>query len=247
MLVGILAGIATGSLLGLLGAGGSIIAIPILVYLLGIETKPAIGLSLTIVGLASLFAAWSHFRNHTVIISAALIFGATGALGSFAGSKLAQLIPDALQLSLFAIVMALVALLMFKHKQILKPDSDENKLPLLMVLAAGLGAGGLTGLLGVGGGFIIVPALTILLKMPMKNAIGTSLLVIGINSIVGAITYASRLSLNFSVIPFALSTLVAAPVAGHFAHSIPQEKLKLSFAVSLLILSVWMLTKHIVH
>ncbi|MBL0188099.1 MAG: sulfite exporter TauE/SafE family protein [Candidatus Obscuribacter sp.] len=117
----------------------------------------------------------------------------------------------------------------------------------MMVLASGLGAGALTGLLGVGGGFIIVPAFTILLKMPIKKAIGTSLLVIGINSMVGAISYASRLSLNFSIVPFAVGTLAAAPIAGHFAHYIPQEKLKIGFAVSLLILSAWMLTKQIFH
>lgn len=247
MLGGALSGIATGTLLGLLGGGGSIIAVPILVYFLGMETKAAIGTSLIIVGLASFLAAWSHYRKHAVIVSTALIFGATGALGSFAGSKFAQLIPDAVQLSLFAIVMALVALLMLKHKQPIELASDEKELPLLMVLASGLGAGALTGLLGVGGGFIIVPAFTILLKMPIKKAIGTSLLVIGINSMVGAISYASRLSLNFSIVPFAVGTLAAAPIAGHFAHYIPQEKLKIGFAVSLLILSAWMLTKQIFH
>jgi Predicted permeases len=247
MLGSAIAGLATGTLLGLLGGGGTIIAVPILVYVLGLEAKTAVGTSLIIVGLASLLAAWSHYRHHSVIVSTALIFGATGALGSFAGAKIAQVIPDAAQLSLFAIVMALVALLMLRHKRPTELTSNDTKLALPVVLASGIGAGVLTGLIGVGGGFIIVPVLTILLRMPIRKAIGTSLLVIGINSMVGAISYASRLSLNFSILPFAVGTLAAAPLAGRIAQYLPQEKLKFTFAVSLLILSAWMLTKQIFH
>lgn len=241
-------GLATGTLLGLLGGGGSIIAVPILVYCLGFEAKTAIGTSLIIVGVASLLAAWSHYRKHAVVVPTAVIFGATGGLGSFEGSRLAQLIPDSVQLILFAMVMALVALLMLRHKHASNgSDSDETQIALPVVLIAGLGAGLLTGLIGVGGGFIIVPALTILLRMPIRKSIGTSLLVIGINSMIGAISYASRLSFNLSILPFAIATLAAAPVAGRLAHYIPQEKLKFSFAISLLVLSAWMLTKQLFH
>lgn len=246
MLGSAISGLATGTLLGLLGGGGSIIAVPILVYCLGFDAKAAIGTSLCIVGLASLLAAWSHYRKHSVVVSTAITFGATGGLGSLVGSKLGQLIPDAVQLGLFAVVMAFVALLMLRHKL---PDteleSDDRRIALPMVLVSGLGAGLLTGLIGVGGGFIIVPALTILLRMPIRKAIGTSLLVIGINSIVGAIPYAARLSMSYSILPFAVGTLAAAPVAGRLAHYVPQEKLKFTFAVSLLVLSAWMLTKQV--
>jgi len=248
MLGGAISGLATGTLLGLLGGGGSIIAVPILVYCLGLEAKAAIGTSLVIVGMASLLAAWSHYRKHAVVVPTALIFGATGGLGSFAGSGMAQFIPDSVQLILFAVVMAFVALLMLRHKQpYIESDSDEIKIALPVVLVAGLSAGLLTGLIGVGGGFIIVPALTILLQMPIRKAIGTSLLVIGINSLVGAISYASRMSLNLSILPFAVATLAAAPIAGRLAHYIPQENLKFSFAISLLVLSAWMLTKQVFH
>lgn len=243
MLGGALSGIATGTLLGLLGGGGSIIAVPILIYLLGMHPKAAIGTSLVIVGLASLLAAWSHFRNHSVLVSTALIFGVSGAIGSFAGARLAQYISDVVQLSMFAVVMALVALLMLRHRQPQIDIVDEVKSTSLPVmLFAGLGAGLLTGLLGVGGGFIIVPALTMVLHLPIKKAIGTSLLVIGTNSIVGAISYGSSLNLTLAILPFALGTLVAAPIAGRLAHYIPQEKLRFSFAISLLALSVWMLS-----
>lgn len=244
MLGSAISGLATGSLLGLLGGGGSIIAVPILVYGLGFEAKTAIGTSLIIVGLASLLAAWSHYRKHAVVVPTAMIFGAAGGLGSFAGSSFAQTIADSAQLILFAVVMAIVALLMLRHPSI-ESDGDERKIALPVVTLAGLGAGLLTGLIGVGGGFIIVPALTILLRMPIRLAIGTSLLVIGINSMIGAISYVSRLSVNLSILPFAVATLVAAPLAGHIAHYIPQEKLKFSFAISLLVLSSWMLAKQV--
>lgn len=248
MLGGVILGIATGSLLGLLGGGGSVIAVPILIYLLGLEAKEAIGTSLVIVGLASLLGAWSHYSKHSVIVSTALIFGATGAIGSFAGAKIGQLIPDALQLAIFATVMALVAFLMLKQAKPTETQTENDaKTALPVVLASGLGAGVLTGLIGVGGGFVIVPALTILLRLPIRKAIGTSLLVIGINSMVGAISYASRLGLHYTALPFAVGTLAAAPVAGHLSHHLPQQKLKSSFAILLLILSAWILLKQIWH
>lgn len=246
MLGSALSGLATGTLLGLLGGGGSIIAVPILVYWVGLETKEAIGTSLIIVGLASLLATWSHHREHAVVFPVAIIFGLTGGLGSFAGARLAQHIPDYVQLILFAFVMACVALLMLMHRSS-SPQSDSEgiKIALPVVLIAGLGAGFLTGLLGVGGGFIIVPTLTILLGMSLRKAIGTSLLVIAINSIIAAVPYAYLLNLNFSTMPFAIATLASAPFAGRLAHYIPQEKLKFGFAISLLVLSAWMLTKQI--
>ncbi|HEY9712515.1 MAG TPA: sulfite exporter TauE/SafE family protein [Chroococcales cyanobacterium] len=248
MLGAALSGLATGSLLGLLGGGGSIIAVPILVYLVGLDTKSAIGTSLVIVGVASWLSAWSHYRNQAVIVSTALIFGVTGSLGSFAGARLARFIPDTVQLALFATVMAVVAFLMLRHAKPADASvSDHPRATPSVVLACGFGAGILTGLIGVGGGFIIVPALTIFLRIPIKKAIGTSLLVIGINSTVGAISYASRLNLNGSVLPFAVGTVLAAPLAGRLAHYIPQEKLKFSFAISLLTLSAWMLTKQLFH
>jgi uncharacterized membrane protein YfcA len=248
MLGSAISGLATGTLLGLLGGGGSVVAVPILVYCLGLEAKAAIGTSLIIVGLASLLAAWSHYRKQAVVIPTALIFGTTGGMGSFLGSRLAQFIPDVLQLILFAVVMALVAVLMLRQKQpATEADADDPEMALPVVLTSGFGAGLLTGLIGVGGGFIIVPALTILLRMPIRKAIGTSLLIIGINSMVGAISYASKLSPNLSILPFAIATLATAPVAGRLAHFIPQEKLKFSFAISLLVLSAWMLTKQVFH
>ncbi len=244
MLGGALSGIATGTLLGLLGGGGSIIAVPILVYVFGMEAKAAIGTSLLIVGVASLLAAWSHHRDHSVLVSTALVFGVTGALGAFAGARLAHNISDVVQLTMFALAMALVGLLMLRPgKATTEAVSEPSVTALPVVLVVGLGAGLLTGLLGVGGGFIIVPAMTMLLHLPIKKAIGTSLVVVGINSMVAAISYGSSINLSFAILPFAIGTVVAAPIAGRLAHYIPQERLKTGFAICLLILSAWMMGK----
>lgn len=237
-------GVGTGTLLGLLGGGGSIIAVPIMVYILGIETKTAIGSSLVIVGISSLLAAYSHHQKKYVLVKLALLFGISGAIGSFLGGKLAANISDQIQLTLFATIMAVVAFLMFRHRK-----TTASKLPKsleqVVTLTAGFGAGLLTGLLGVGGGFIIVPVLTMVLGLPIKEAVGSSLLVIGMNSIVGATAYASHITFAGPVLPFAAATLTAAPVAGHFAHYVKQESLKKGFASGLLILSVWMFFKQI--
>lgn len=245
MLASGILGLGTGTLLGLLGGGGSIVAVPILVYVLGMETKSAIATSLVIVGLSSFLAAASHYRKDHVLVRTALLFGASGGAGSFLGAKIANTIPDVAQLMMFASAMAIIGILMLNQKE--KSGSVEIRygLRLPVVLSAGGGAGLLTGLLGVGGGFIIVPALTVVLGLPMKQAVGTSLLVIGMNSVVGAIAYGSQVQLSSAVIPFAIGTLSSAPIAGHFAQYIEPEKLKTGFAGSLLMLSTWMIARQI--
>ncbi len=246
MFLDVFLGLITGTLLGLLGGGGSIIAVPILVYVLGLQAKTAIGTSLVIVGLASFFAVLPHWRRNCVSLRIALLFGASGAIGSYLGGVLAGGIPDQVQLIMFALIMALVGILMLTAGRNNEASRQQHSHQLSIVLAAGLGAGLLTGLLGVGGGFIIVPALMLVLGLPMKQAVGTSLLVIAMNSLVGATAYASHVSFVGSVLPFAIGTILSAPVAGHFAHYIEQGKLKVGFALSLLLLSAWMLIKQFI-
>lgn len=246
MVLDVFLGLITGTLLGLLGGGGSILAVPILVYVLGLQAKAAIGTSLVIVGLASFFAVLPHWRRSYVLLRIALLFGASGAIGSYLGGVLAGGIPDQIQLIMFASIMTLVGILMLTTGRNSEAFQQQHSHQLYIVLAAGLGAGLLTGLLGVGGGFIIVPALMLVLGLPMKQAVGTSLLVIAMNSLVGATAYASHISFEGSVLPYAIGTIISAPVAGHFAHYIEQGKLKVGFALSLLLLSAWMLIKQFI-
>jgi len=237
-------GLLTGGLLGLLGGGGSIIAVPIMVYILGLEAKAAIGTSLVIVGVASFLAAISHYRRDSVLIRTALLFGGAGAIGSYLGAIAGKNLSDSTQLILFALAMALIGALMLMQRQKLTEESastERNK--LAKILLAGCGAGALTGLLGVGGGFIIVPALTFVVGLSIREAVGTSLLVISMNSLVGAATYASFVRCGNTVLPFVAGTIAAAPIAGHFAHHVRQNQLKTGFAITLLALSGFMLAK----
>lgn len=251
-------GLLTGTLLGLLGGGGSIIAVPILVYFLGMQAKSAIGISLIIVGLASILAALSHLARRQLIFRAALLFGLAGIPGSFVGAWVAGFLSDTVQLSLFALLMLFMGILMFRQRaerEVGKADSNSNRPSASLMrsnriralITSGVGAGFLTGLLGVGGGFIIVPALILVVGLPVKKAIGTSLVIIGINSLAGALAYAtaydSHLKLAGGILPYAAATIVSAPVAGYLAYYLEADKLKKAFAGFLLLLSIWMLAK----
>lgn len=232
----------------MLGGGGSIIAVPVLVYSFGLETKVAVGTSLAIVGLSSVLAAISHYKRDQLLVKTAILFGISGSIGSLFGAYAASFISDQVQLILFAFMMLLMAIIMLlrKNKEAVTESSFQNaKLPL--IFGAGIGAGILTGLLGVGGGFILVPALTLIVGLPFKKAVGTSLLIIGINSIVGAIAYGSYIKFGLPVSMYAVGSLLAAPVAGYLAYYVKQDKLKIAFSSFLLILSVWMLIKELTY
>lgn len=243
-------GLLTGTLLGLLGGGGSIIAVPILVYFLGMQAKSAIGISLFIVGLASILAAFSHLIRGQMIFRAALLFGLAGIPGSFAGAWVAGFLSDTTQLSLFALLMLLMGILMFRQRSgsyFNASSSKQRSNRLRALVTSGAGAGFLTGLLGVGGGFMIVPALILVVGLPVKKAIGTSLVIIGINSLAGALAYATaydtHMKLAGGILPYATATIVSAPVAGYLAYYLEADKLKKAFAGFLLVLSLWMLAK----
>lgn len=243
MIAGLMTGIVTGALLGLLGGGGSILAVPSLIYALGMDTKSAIGTSLIIVGFASLLAALAHFKNRQVRLDTAFSFGASGGVGSILGALAGKAMPDQIQLMLFALLMVLIAMLMLRRQEAASTANKTGKSRIAAVIGAGAGAGVLTGLLGVGGGFIIVPVLTLMIGLPVKQAIGTSLVIIGINSLIGASAYGGYVRLDGNLIPFAAGALVAAPAAGHLAQRIEPDRLRSGFAYLLLALSVWMLAK----
>src|SRR5215211_5313571 len=190
-LVGLLLAALMGLSLGLLGGGGSILAVPILKYVVGFEAKEAIASSLAVVGLTSLFGAIGHWRGGNVSVRVALVFGAVAMAGTYLGARLAVFVSGSAQLALFAAVMLLAAYFMFRENG---PDPAEEepdgrssgkRMPYALIVVEGLAVGVLTGLVGVGGGFLIVPALVVLGKVPMREAVGTSLLVIAMNTASG--------------------------------------------------------------
>jgi uncharacterized membrane protein YfcA len=245
--LGLILAVAMGVALGLLGGGGSILAVPIFVYALGFGAKEAIAASLAVVGLTSLFGAAEHWREGNMRLHVALMFGPVAAAGAYLGAHLAGFLSDALQLSLFAVVMLVAAFFIFRNgesgKYGGKDRSDDPTAPLLLRFALpGVGVGILTGLVGVGGGFLIVPALVLLGGIPMEAAVGTSLLVIAMNSFAGFAGY-----LGEAEIPWGLLSLFAAlAVAGSFAGArlvrlVPEGALKRSFAAFLVAMALFIL------
>lgn len=220
--LGLLVGLALGSL----GGGGSILTVPALVYLLGLTPKAATTGSLIIVGLTSLVGAIPHYRRGNVRLTRGIIFGVLGAAGSYAGSRLAAGVSSALLLSTFSILMFVVAGLMLRRLRGASVDAgseQERSNPVILVLTA-TGVGMLTGFFGVGGGFAVVPALVLALGLSMPAAVGTSLIVIAINS---ATALASRMGSGITVewsvvLPFAVfaaaGSILGSKVAQRFSH-----------------------------
>lgn len=202
-LVGHLIALCIGISLGLIGGGGSILAVPTLVYVMGVAPKSAIAMSLAIVGTVSLLGVIPHWKLGNVQLKTAAMFGLSTMLGAYAGAKIATFpfVTGTLQMLLFAVMMLLAAIFMMRKSSSTSSSVSEEKLDLelypkpvckycwLWLISEGIGVGILTGLVGVGGGFAIVPALVLLAKVPMKQAIGTSLLVIVLNSSAGFLGY----------------------------------------------------------
>jgi uncharacterized membrane protein YfcA len=248
----ILAGAATGIVLGLFGSGGSIIALPALMYLLGIEAKSAIAMSLGIVAVTATLSAWDHWRRGNVDVRVALVFGIFGIAGTFAGAKVGVMMPVALQLVLFALVMYAAAWKMLKPA-LLPQRVGINGLPLPErpaearmghVAAHGIGVGVLTGVVGVGGGFLIVPALALLSGLPMKLAIGTSLAIVAAKSYAGFFGYLGALPVDWTTMgAFTAVTIVGSFAGTRLAQRVSQDMMKQSFGCFLVVVASYILIK----
>lgn len=207
-----------GLLLGLLGGGGSILTVPVLVYLVGLSPKTAIATSLVVVGTTSLIAVIGHARGGRVCWKTGYVFGLAGMAGAYGGGRLAAYLPGHVLLLLFAAVMLGTAAAMLKgRKEESGPSTGPicpRKLNLPAVLFDGLLVGALNGLVGVGGGFVIVPALNLLGGLPMHAAVGTSLLVIAMNSLAALAGYSSHVSIDLSLVGIVTGAAVAGSVIG---------------------------------
>lgn len=243
-LVGFALAALIGLSLGLLGGGGSILTVPVLVYVLGYEAKQAIVMSLVVVGITSLVGAVGHWRAGNVNLKSALIFGVITMLGAYLGARLAVLFTGGLQLTLLAVVMLAAAASMFRAPQA-EPTSRNvppPTLPLITIGVVGLLVGVLTGVVGIGGGFLIVPALVLLGQVPVKKAIGTSLLVIAMNSASGYLGYIGTVTIPSSFLMGFTAVAVGGILVGtHLVRYVSAGVLKRSFAVFLLVMGGFML------
>jgi hypothetical protein len=231
--------------LGLLGGGGSILTVPVFVYLLGFEPKEAIATTLAVVGVTSLFGAAGHWRAGNVNPRLAALFGVVAMGGTYLGARLAHHLSGAVQLTLFAVVMLAAAYFMSRprpREPAAAPGDAAGRMPLGKVAAVGIGVGMLTGVVGVGGGFLIVPALVLLGRVPMRQAVGTSLLVIAMNSAAGFAGYWGRVEVRWGFLALFTAVAIAGILVGtRLSRSVPQQALRRAFAVLLVIVAGFIL------
>ncbi|MDH6223179.1 sulfite exporter TauE/SafE family protein [Streptomyces sp. MJP52] len=239
LILALIAGAVVGLALGALGGGGSVLAVPALIYLLGFDPAEATTASLVIVTVTSLTALYAHARAGNVRWKAGAAFAAAGILpAALAGAAAARLPQTVLTLA-FSAVAAFAAFKM------LRPSSPAGDGAVRPARAAGTGAGlgALTGLLGVGGGFLAVPALVTVLAFEMQAAVGTSLLVITVNSLASLATRSgAAVSLDWAVIgPFIATAVLGARDGKRLASKVSGPRLQRVFAVVLLAVAAFML------
>lgn len=249
-------GLLIGLSLGALGGGGSILTVPALVYLLGQDTQVATTGSLLIVGVTALAGVVAHHRAGRVMFAQGLGFGVLGIAGSYAGSRLSATVAPAVLLSAFSVLMLLVAAAMFarsrRHGSVgevvdggpiltFRPVFTCACPRALKVVATATAVGLLTGFFGVGGGFAVVPALVLVLGFPMPVAVGTSLLVIAINSTSALVARMGHgLALDWSLIGmFTLAAVVGSLLGGRVATRVRPERLTGAFTLLLLVVALY--------
>lgn len=249
-LVALMSGIVTGLVLGIFGSGGSIIAVPALLYLLHTGAKEAIAMSLGIVAVTATISAIDNWRHGNVNLRVSAVFGLFGIIGTYGGARLGVLTPAVVQLVLFALVMYAAAWKMLAKKKPAgadpAPNGQDFRAKLGHIAAHGLIVGVLTGLVGVGGGFLIVPALVLLSGIPIKKAIGTSLAIVAAKSYAGFAGYFGAVPINYTLMAsFTGVTVVSSLVGTRFARRLHGEMLTGGFAWFLVIVASYILYKSI--
>ena len=245
-----LGALLVGVSLGLLGSGGSILTVPVLVYLVDEPEKVAIAESLAIVGLISFAGAIPYAIKKRVHWKSVLYFGIPGMAGTYGGAYLSNYVSGTLQLIVFGFVMLIAAFMMFRNQNPLG-SASYNEYPRYKIILEGVGVGVMTGFVGVGGGFLIVPALVLMEGLPISLAVGTSLVIISMKSFSGFYKYLDVLaSVNLSVNWSLLLIFSAIGVLGSFAgkkigDKISQDALKKGFGVFLVAMAVYIIVMNL--
>lgn len=260
--MGYIAALFIGISLGLIGGGGSILTVPVLVYLFGVNPVLSTSYSLFVVGSTSLVGAFNSYLKGLVRIKTALLFGLSSITTVFLTRKfLIPLIPEHIAtfggfnitepivtMVLFAILMVVASISMIRERKQKKEDSDtgNRKVNLPKLLMYGVAIGIATGVLGAGGGFLLIPTLVLLVKLPMKEAVGTSLLIIALNSLIGFTGDLGHFTMNW----FFLLKITTIAIAGIFAggligKKIAGDKLKKGFGWFVLIMGIYILSREI--
>jgi uncharacterized membrane protein YfcA len=248
--LGLMGFLAVGLSLGLLGGGGSILAVPVLVYVLGLPASIAVPMSLPVVGVAAGVGAFARWRKQQLRVTTAIGFAAVAMVSAFASARLGTGIPDRTRLILFVVVMLTAATVMWRRsRKQLAGDTQEipvtggaghsshtSNIPTMFASAVVVGT--LTGLVGVGGGFMIVPALVGVLALPMPQAIATSLAVIALNTLAAGAGWWGRVTLDWGLTAaVTAAALVGMAIGIQLAPRFSARTLTRTFAVLLLAVS----------
>lgn len=231
--------------LGLLGGGGSILAVPLLVYVVGMDAKEAIATSLLVVGATSAVALIPHARAGRVRWRTGLVFGAAGMVGAYAGGRVAEFIPGTVLLVAFALMMLATAVAMIRGRRAPSTPAHTD-LPVGRVLLDGVVVGLVTGLVGAGGGFLIVPALVLLGGMPMSAAVGTSLLVIAMKSFAGLAGYLASVEIDWPVaLAITGAAVIGSLLGSRLSGLVPPDTLRKAFGWFVVVMGVVVLVQQV--
>lgn len=233
--------------LGLLGGGGSILTLPILRYVLGMEAHDAIAVSLLVVGTTSAAAMIPHARKGRVRWRTGIVFGLAGMVGAFGAGRVAHFIPSSVLLGLFGLMMMVTALAMMRGRKAPKgavaegsAQSAPRELPIAKVIGEGLVVGAVTGLVGAGGGFLVVPALVLLGGLSMEVAVGTSLVVIAINAAVALAMRAGSSHIDWSAaLPFLVTAAAGTVIGGRIGERVDPRRLTGAFVALLSVVALY--------
>ncbi|WP_343674210.1 sulfite exporter TauE/SafE family protein [Chitinophaga sp.] len=259
-LFGYIASLLIGISLGLIGGGGSILAMPVMVYLFGVSPVTATSYSLFIVGSTSLVGAAQQYKQGSVNIKMAFLFAATSVLAVFLTRKyLVPAIPEHiatigrfsiteswLTMVMFAILMLVSSIFMIRNNSIKAETRDDQGINFWKLIVYGTGIGLVTGLLGAGGGFLLIPALVLILRLPMKEAVGTSLLVIALNSLIGFLGNIQEKGIDWRLLGTVTLLAIGGILAGSYLNrKISSGRLKQGFGWFVLLMGIYILVKEI--
>jgi uncharacterized membrane protein YfcA len=237
--------VVVGISLGLLGGGGSILTVPLLAYVAGLDAKHAIAMSLLVVGVTSAIGAITHARAFRVRWRVALVFGLAAMAGAYAGGRLAQFIPGTALLIAFAVIMIAAGIAMLRGRRAAAGDGDRP-LPVVKISLLGVTVGLVSGLVGAGGGFLLVPALALVAGLPMPVAVGTSLVVISMQSFAGLAGHLANEHLDWRLAAMVTAAaVVGAVVGGRLLSIVDPNALRKAFGWMVLLMASLMLAQEV--